>query len=113
MAVETRLPRRIREVAAAAAEEQRGRPEKEAGSVLSFARSRLSLYRDPVVAANVSRSDFRVADLMLHEHPVSLYLITEPVDQTRLMPLVRILLNQIVRLLASKPGFEVEVPSPI
>jgi type IV secretion system protein VirD4 len=101
-----------REVAAEAAEEQRTRPEKEAGSVLSFARSRLSLFRDPIVAENVSRSDFQVADLMRHDDPVSLYIITQPVDQSRLRPLVRILVNMIVRVLASKLEFEHGQPKP-
>jgi type IV secretion system protein VirD4 len=61
--------------------------------------SYLSLYRDPLVAANVSRSDFRVADLMDHERPVSLYLVVRAEDKDRLKPLMRLVLNQIVRVL--------------
>ena len=82
------------------------RPEKEAGSVLSTAKSYLSLYRDPVVGRNVSRSDFRVKDLMNHGTPVSLYIITQPTDKDRLRPLVRVLINMIVRLSADKMDFE-------
>ena len=82
------------------------RPEKEAGSVLSTAKSYLSLYRDPVVGRNVSRSDFRVKDLMNHATPVSLYIITQPTDKDRLRPLVRVLINMIVRLSADKMDFE-------
>ena len=82
------------------------RPEKEAGSVLSTAKSYLSLYRDPVVARNVSRSDFRVKDLMNHSTPVSLYIITQPTDKDRLRPLVRVLINMIIRLSADKMDFE-------
>ena len=82
------------------------RPEKEAGSVLSTAKSYLSLYRDPVVGRNVSRSDFCVKDLMNHSTPVSLYIITQPTDKDRLRPLVRVLINMIIRLSADKMEFE-------
>jgi len=82
------------------------RPEEEAGSVLSTAKSKLSLYRDPVVARNVSESHYRIADLMNDDDPVSLYIVTQPTDKDRLRPLVRIKLNMIVRLLAGKLEFE-------
>ena len=49
------------------------RPEEEAGSGLSTANSYLSLYRDPVVAANVSQSEFKIRQLMNHADPVSLH----------------------------------------
>ena len=52
------------------------RPEEEAGSVLSTAKSYLALYRDPVVANNISDSDFCVRDLMHQNNPVSLYNIS-------------------------------------
>jgi type IV secretion system protein VirD4 len=43
---------------ASAARDQLNRPEEEAGSVLPTALSYLTIYRDLVVADNVSRSDF-------------------------------------------------------
>ena len=86
------------------------RPEQEAGSVLSTLKSYLSLYRDPVVAQNVSTSDFSIRDLMNHDSPVSLYIVTQPNDKTRLQPLVRVLINMIVRLLADKMEFERILP---
>ncbi|MBZ2206560.1 type IV secretory system conjugative DNA transfer family protein [Massilia soli] len=82
------------------------RPEEEAGSVLSTAKSFLALYRDPVVARNVSRSSFRIKDLMNQDSPVSLYIVTQPNDKARLRPLVRVVINQVVRLLADKMEFE-------
>lgn len=91
---------------AAAAKDMMDRPEEEGGSVLSTAKSYLSLYRDPVVAKNVSKSDFCVKDLMCHDDPVSLYIVTQPNDKARLRPLVRIMMNMIVRLLADKMEFE-------
>ncbi|MDB5533414.1 MAG: traG [Hyphomicrobiales bacterium] len=88
------------------------RPEEEAGSVLSTAKSYLALYRDPVVARNVSRSQFRISDLMNHDTPVSLYIVTQPNDKARLRPLVRVMLNMAVRLLADKIEFE-RIVAPI
>jgi type IV secretion system protein VirD4 len=97
---------------ASAARDQLNRPEEEAGSVLSTALSYLTIYRDPVVADNVSRSDFRIGDLMHSENPVTLYIVTEPVDKTRLQPLVRVLVNMIVRISASGLTFENGTPKP-
>lgn len=93
-------------VVASSARDMIDRPEEEAGSVLSTAKSYLALYRDPIVAKNVSKSDFYIKDLMNHLHPVSLYIITQPNDKARLRPLVRVMMNMIVRLLADKMEFE-------
>ena len=89
------------------------RPEEEAGSVLSTAKSYLSLYRDPVVRENIADSHFQVRDLMHHDDPVSLYIVTRPTDKARLRPLIRILLNMIVRLLADRIEFEGGRPKPV
>lgn len=89
-----------------AARDMMDRPEEEGGSVLSTAKSYLSLYRDPVVARNVSKSEFRIKDLMNDTSPVSLYVVTQPNDKARLRPLVRILCNMVFRLLADEMSFE-------
>jgi type IV secretion system protein VirD4 len=99
-------------IVAKAARDQLNRPEEEAGSVLSTTLSYLTIYRDPVVASNVSRSDFRIRDLMHSEEPVTLYIVTEPVDKQRLQPLVRVLVNMIVRLSATGLSFEGGMPKP-
>ncbi len=99
-------------VVGAAGRDMMDRPIEEAGSVLSTAKSYLSLYRDPVVAKNVSKSEFRIRDLMNFNDPVSLYIVTQPNDKTRLRPLVRVLVNMIVRLLADKIRFEKGRPKP-
>ncbi|MBR4737186.1 MAG: type IV secretory system conjugative DNA transfer family protein [Rhodocyclaceae bacterium] len=93
-------------IIAQAAKDMLDRPPEEAGSVLSTAKSYLALYRDPVIQANTACSDFRIRDLMHHDSPVSLYIITKPTDKTRLRPLVRVLINMIVRLSASEMKFE-------
>jgi len=93
-------------VVGSSARDMMDRPEEEAGSVLSTAKSYLSLYRDPVVARNISKSEFRISDLMNHDDPVTLYITTQPDDKSRLRPLVRVLLNMIVRNLAVKQEFK-------
>ena len=80
-------------------------PAKEAGSKVSTAKSYLSLFRDPVIAKNTAWSGFRIADLMQAKEPVTLYIITQPTDKARLRPLVRILINMIIRTLAGKMAF--------
>ena len=91
---------------AAAGQDMLDRAEEEAGSVLSSTKSYLSLYRDPVVAKNVSKSEFSIHDLMNHHDPVSLYIITQPNDKARLRPLIRVVINMILRLLADRMEFE-------
>lgn len=95
----------VHPVIGAAGRDMLDRPEEEAGSVLSTAKSYLSLFRDPIVARNCSRSDFRIKGIMNDDDPVSLYIVTQPNDKARLRPLVRILVNMIVRLLADKMEF--------
>jgi type IV secretion system protein VirD4 len=89
-----------------AARDMLDRPEEEAGSVLSTAKSYLALYRDPIVARNVSKSEFQIKDLMHHDLPVSLYIVTQPNDKSRLRPLVRVMVNMIVRQLADRMDFK-------
>lgn len=91
-------------VVARAGRDMMDRPSEEAGSILSAAKSHLSLYRDPVVARNVARSGFRITDLMNHRDPVSLYIITQPNDKVRLRPLVRVMVNMILRRLTDSVG---------
>ncbi len=102
----------VHPVVAASAQDMIDRPEDEAGSVLSTAKSYLMLYRDPVVANAVSKSEFSIKDLMNHDDPVSLYIITQPVDKDRLRPLIRIMMNMVIRLLANKMEFKNGRPAP-
>src|SRR6202007_968420 len=68
--------------------------------------------RDPTIAKNTSRSDFRIQDLMNYVDPITLYIVTKPNDKARLKPLVPIDVNMIVRLLADKHDFENGRPKP-
>ncbi|MGR0114255.1 conjugal transfer protein TraG [Ralstonia pseudosolanacearum] len=86
-------------VVASAAREVLNKSDNERSGVLSTAMSFLGLYRDPTVAEVTSRCDWRIADLISAEHPVSLYLVVPPSDISRTKPLVRLILNQIGRRL--------------
>ncbi|HSZ89786.1 MAG TPA: type IV secretory system conjugative DNA transfer family protein, partial [Acetobacteraceae bacterium] len=86
-------------VVAAAGRDQLDRPERERGSVLSSAKTYLTLVKDPIIKENTRRSDFRIMDLMDHERPVSLYIVTRGGDKERLRPLVRLLLTMAMRQL--------------
>lgn len=83
-----------------------GTPARELGSIISTANNALSLYRDPIVGENTSHSDFKVADLMNHDKPVSLFFITTPRNADRMRPLARLLLTQIVLSLADRMEFD-------
>ena len=92
-------PRGVHPVVASSAREVLNKSENERSGVLSTAMSFLGLYRDPTVAAVTSRCDWRIADLISAEHPVSLYLVVPPSDISRTKPLIRLILNQIGRRL--------------
>jgi type IV secretion system protein VirD4 len=93
---------RVHPVVASAARELLNKSENERSGVLSTAISFLGLYRDPTVAEVTSRCDWRIADLMDGERPLSLYLVIPPSDISRTKPLVRLILNQIGRRLTER-----------
>jgi len=96
---------RTHPVVAAAARELLNKSENERSGVLSTALSYLALYRDPRVAEVTATCDWRIADLIDGEHPVSLYLVVPPSDIARTRPLIRLILNQIGRRLTERlPG---------
>jgi type IV secretion system protein VirD4 len=84
-------------VVASTARELMNKSDNERSGVLSTAMTFLGLYRDPVVAAVTARCDWRIADLVAT--PCSLYLVVPPSDVSRTRPLIRLILNQIVRRL--------------
>jgi type IV secretion system protein VirD4 len=93
---------RVHPVVASAARELLNKSPNERSGVLSTAMSFLGLYYDPVVAAATATCDWRVADLMNAENPVSLFLVIPPSDISRTKPLVRLILNQIGRRLTER-----------
>ena len=96
----------VHPVVAESARDMLNKAENERSGVLSTAMSFLTLYRDPIVAENTSRSEFKIRDLMNQENPVSLFLVVRPSDKDRLKPLIRLIINQIVRILCEKMDFK-------
>ena len=92
----------VHPVVAQSARELLNKSDNERSGVLSTAMSFLGLYRDPTVAATTSRCDWRIADLVDADRPVSLYLVVPPSDLSRTKPLVRLVLNQIGRRLTER-----------
>lgn len=92
----------VHPVVASAAREVLNKSDNERSGVLSTAMSFLGLYRDPMVAAVTSCCDWRIADLVEAENPVSLYIVIPPSDISRTKPLVRLILNQIGRRLTER-----------
>ncbi len=73
---------------ASIARELQNKSDIERSGVVSSAMTYLALYRDPIIAGNTARSDWRIADLVTGEQPVSLYLVVPPSDLSRTRPLV-------------------------
>ncbi len=92
----------VHPVVAQAARELLNKSENERSGVLSTAMSFLGLYRDPTVAETTSACEWRIADLVEAERPISLYLVIPPSDISRTRPLVRLVLNQIGRRLTER-----------
>jgi type IV secretion system protein VirD4 len=74
--------------------------------IKATAESYFGVFADEMVAANTSRSDFRIGDLMCADHPVTLYLQPPASDVTRLTPLLRLMINQFARALMEDQGHD-------
>ena len=86
------------------AQEMRDRAAQERSGVQSSSKVDLSLYRDPIIARNISTSDFKLVDLMNGDVPASLYLVVPPSDIDRLRPLLRVMMNLFLRRLMQNVG---------
>lgn len=82
-------------------------PEKEFGSISSTLDTALAVYRDPVLANNVSTCDFRIKDLMNYTKPVSLYLVVPPSDIDRMNPVFRVIVELVYRRNVEKMEFDI------
>ncbi|TPW07425.1 MAG: type IV secretion system protein VirD4 [Alphaproteobacteria bacterium] len=82
-----------------AAESYLAGEERLQSGVKATAESFFGLFADEIIATKTATSDFRIGDLMCGDLPVTLYLQPPPSDATRLMPLLRLLINQMARAL--------------
>lgn len=79
--------------------------DREFSSVVSTINTALQLYADPIIRQNTAASDFRIADLVNFEQPLSLYISVPPSDRIRLAPLLRLTFTLIVNRLTQKMDF--------
>jgi type IV secretion system protein VirD4 len=87
-------------------QEMLDKEEKEFSGVLSFAKVGLTLFSDPLVARNTSTSDFRCADFLNADKPLSVYMVVPPSDKLRLRPLLRLIITMLVNRLTEKMEFK-------
>jgi len=87
---ETNKPIAVHPAVAHVARDMLSKADRERSSIVSSAVSYLEPFDDPIMAQNVSESDFSLIDLMNNERPVSLYLTTPVADLERVRPLHRL-----------------------
>lgn len=75
---------------------------QELSGVIGSTNEALNLYIDPIIAKNISKSEFKIRDLMNYDLPVSLYITIPPSNMDRLKPLNNLLINQILRTLTDE-----------
>lgn len=73
--------------------------ERMQSGIKATAESFFGLFADEIVAQKTATSDFRIGDLMCADKPVTLFLQPPPSDALRLVPLMRLVINQIARAL--------------
>lgn len=88
-----------------AAQSMLSKSDKEVSGVVNTVTANFGLYRDPVLAQNIRRSDFEINDLMNFDVPVNLYLVVSPADLDRLRPLIRIFISQLLNRFTEKMEF--------
>ncbi len=70
--------------------------------VIATALHKLDLFKEPLLRAATSSSDFCIDELMNACRPTTLYLAIPPSDIDRLRPILRLVLNQILRRLTEQ-----------
>lgn len=87
----------VHEVIATIARGAANKAEQELSGVVGTTTENLNVYVDPLVEKNIEYSEFKIDDLMEYEQPLSLYLVLNPSDKDRLRPVIKIIVNQILR----------------
>ena len=99
----TKAPTKTHPIVASMAREFKNKGFEEMSGIISTALAYLTLFRDPIIAKNTSRSDFTIDDIIKGDKPRSVYLIVPPSNLQRMVPLTRLFLNQVaVRLMENK-----------
>jgi len=87
---------------ALSAQDMLNRAPEERSGVHSTAVAHMAIYLEDMLASSLSDSDFTLQDLMQGDQPMSLYIVIRPPDLERLIPVARLIINQIVRLNAER-----------
>jgi len=85
----------------ARAKQMNARAPNELSGVLSESSIQLALYADPCIAANTEVSDFSFDDLVNAAEPYSVYIVIPPTEITRLQPLLKLFVTQLIQSLTS------------
>ncbi len=97
---------KVHPVVAATARELLNKSENERSGVLSTAVSFSGSTAIPSSAETPKSCDWRIADLVSADKPVTLYLVVPPSDISRTKPLIRLILNQIGRRLTGDAEYQ-------
>lgn len=87
--------------------EVKQKADKELSGVFSTANAALGLWTDPTICMNTTNHTFKIHDMVnginnKDTRPVSLYVVIPPSDLTRLRPILRLFVTQIVFALTQK-----------
>jgi len=103
-------PTKVHQTVATSARNMLDKPDGERGSVMSSVQSYFDLYRDPIVARNISCSDFSPEDLMYADKAISLYMVNLPKHMERVRPLMRLITSIVMQTFTGSLEFERGLP---
>jgi type IV secretion system protein VirD4 len=89
-------PTKVHPIIASMGGELKKKSYEEMQGIISTFSSYLTIYRDPIIARNTSQSDFTIEDLIRGDRPRSLYINVPPSNLQRMVPLTRLILNQVL-----------------
>lgn len=75
--------------------------DKERGSVYSTVFSEINLFSDPLIAEATSYSDFSIDDFIHGKYPISLYLIVDYANISRVAPVFRMIMTFMIKKFSS------------
>lgn len=104
------LDKRVHPKVARTSAEMLNKDVRERASIISSVMAKMTLFKDPVIRKNSTNVDFRIGDLMDHDKPVSFYVVVEAEAMETLAPLLRLLVTQIIGVLAPEMDFENDKP---
>lgn len=104
------IPYNTHPVVARTAAEMLSKDVRERAGIISSVMAKLGLFKDPIIRKNTSKVDFKISDLMDYDTPVDLYVVVTSDSMDTLAPLLRILVTQLIGVLAPKMDFSKETP---